>query len=156
MVGPVRSSPLILALLCLAGCEDNSRAEATMFLDRVERLDLDGPMEERRRLVQSLASLPLSSEEVSSARDLCVDAHRAILDAEQSHQRARTHLAEMLEEHGTEAEMPITEKQRIGRDIRDADRALVRSRRLFTDCSRVTEELAQRYRRGGSRRSEGS
>jgi len=87
-----------------------------MFLDRLERLDLDDPAEERRRLVDNLASMPLLDPEVSEARDVCVDAHRSILEAEERQANA----ARLLGRYDAD-EVPVGDDQRqhveITRDI---------------------------------------
>src|SRR5690606_19721232 len=81
-VALVRRALVLWVLVLGAACEGDPSAEARMFLDRVEHLDLDDPLEERRRLVENLATMPLAHPEVAQARDLCVDAHRAMLEAE--------------------------------------------------------------------------
>jgi len=137
---------LFFALCGLASsaCGNDARNDAVLFLDRVQQLDLDAPIQERERLVASLASLPLTSEEVQRARDACVEAHRTILEAESLHRSAR----EALVRAGADEEaMPITERQRIERDIRQSNDAIERSRDLFTRCHRLTRGLETRYRR---------
>jgi hypothetical protein len=143
-----RTLSILVLAACAIGCEPDARNDANLFLDRVRRIDLDDPVEERRRLVDSLASLPLSAEPVQRARDACVEAHRTILEAEELHARARS----AVEEHEDESQMPITERQRIERDIQESNRAIERSREMFTRCHRLTRDLELRYR---SRRGRG-
>lgn len=112
-----------------------------MFLDRVERIDLDNPVAQRRRLVENLATLPLSDSEVTAARDVCVDAHRAILEAEDRHADA----AALVARHGTSP--PAAIHLRVERALDEGDRALARSRDLFSRCHRESRELDARYRR---------
>lgn len=138
---------LVATTLAVAGCEPDARNDANLFLDRVQRIDLDDPVDERERLVDSLASLPLSAEPVQEARDACVEAHRTILEAEALHASAR----EALEGRADETEIPITERQRIERDIQESTRAVERSRGLFSRCHRLTRDLELRYRGRGSR-----
>jgi len=139
----VKRTLSILALAaCAIGCEPDARNDANLFLDRVQRIDLDDPVEQRRRLVDSLASLPLNAEPVQQARDACVEAHRTILEAEELHARARS----AVDGHGEEAGISITERQRIERDIRESNRAIERSRDLFSRCHRLTRDLELRYR----------
>lgn len=114
-----------------------------MFLDRLERLDLDDPAEERRRLVDNLASMPLLDPEVSEARDVCVDAHRSILEAEERQANA----ARLLGRYDADEVPSAGDRARIQRDIDGADAALERSRRLFERCHRQSRELDMRYRR---------
>jgi len=141
---------LILGLgAALGACGDDARNDARVYLDRVQQLDLDDPIEERERLVDSLASLPLSAPEVQRARDACVEAHRTILEAESLHRGAREALVRAdMDEHA----IPITQRQRIERDIQRSNQAIERSRDLFTRCHRLTRSLETRYRR---RRSTG-
>jgi hypothetical protein len=152
-VAPVRR--VLVLFLLLGACESDASPEARMFLDRVERLDLDDPPEERRRLIENLATMPLSHSEVTETRDVCVDAHRSMLEAEELRVEAVALLARCGSACGGEpsgAEIPSTTEQlRARRDldqnIRRADRALERSRDLFSRCHRQTRTLDTRYRR---------
>lgn len=114
-----------------------------MFLDRVEQLDLDDPVAERRRIVDNLASMPLSDDGVKRARDVCVDAHRTIIEAEERQSRA----ARLLARYSAEDVPPVADRERIQQDIDHADRALARSRGLFDRCGREMQDLDLRYRR---------
>lgn len=114
-----------------------------MFLDRLERLDLDNPAEERRRLIDNLANMPLADAEVSEARDVCVDAHRSILEAEERQANA----ARLLGRYEPDQVPSPGDRARIQRDIEGADAALERSRGLFDRCHRHSRELDMRYRR---------
>ena len=137
-----RTSPLIALALVALGCEPDPRNDANLFLDRVARIDLDDPADQRERMVDSLASLPLSATEVMDARDVCVEAHRTILEAETATSRARAALAE----HPSEAGISPPERQRIERDIRASNLAIERSRGMFSNCHRLTRDLELRYR----------
>ena len=142
-----RTLPILALVAVAAACEPDARNDANLFLDRVQRIDLDDTVEERERMVDALAHLPLSAEPVQEARDACVEAHRTILEAEALHANARA----ALEGHAQEDEIAITERQRIERDIQASNRAVERSRGLFSRCHRLTRELELRYRRRGSR-----
>lgn len=114
-----------------------------MFLDRLERLDLDDPADTRRRLVDNLATMPLSDPDVTEARDVCVDAHRNILDAEEAQASASQLLGRYEED-----EVPSAgDRARIQRHIESADAAIERSRDLFARCHRHSRDLDLRYRR---------
>ncbi|MFK7988986.1 MAG: hypothetical protein AB8I08_23415 [Sandaracinaceae bacterium] len=132
----------LFLLLSVLGCEPDPRNDAHLFLDRVERIDLDDPVEVRRRRVDSLATLPVTAEVVRLARDACVDAHRAVIEAEEAAASAR----EILEEYEDEASIPATERQRFERSIETSRRAMDRSRNLFRSCHDRTNDLSLRYR----------
>ena len=143
----------LLALLTLVatllGCEPDARNDAIIFLDRVQRIDLDDPLADRQRLMESLASLPLSAPEVTRARDACVEAHQTIIQAESLTAGARTE----IERYEEESQIPITTRQRIEGDIRRSSDLIERSRSMFDTCHRLTRDLEVRYRRhrrGGS------
>ena len=136
-----RTILLALAVLLVA-CEPDARNDAVIYLDRVQRLDLDDPVAERRRLVESLASLPLSAPEVVSARDACVEAHQTILEAEGHTASAR----EAVERYPEESDIPIPIRQRIERDITRSNQLIERSRAMFDACHRLTRDLEVRYR----------
>ena len=140
----VVSVPLLLVAFAwmLLGCEPDARNDAVIYLDRVGRLDLDDSVADRRRLVRSLASLPLSSPEVQGARDACVEAHETILEAEQLTDRARA----AVERYEDESQIPITARQRIESDISESGRLIERSGPMFDTCHRRTRDLEVRYR----------
>lgn len=143
MSARVRRTLAILVLLAGVACGRDASGEARMFLDRLERLDLDDPPADRRRLVDNLANMPLSDAEVTEARDVCVDAHRNILEAEDLQADA----ARLLARYEADQVPSAGDRARIQRDIQSADAALARSRDLFSRCHRQTRELDVRYRR---------
>ena len=148
---PYRLLAPLLILAALSGCEPDARNDAIIFLDRVQRIDLDDSIADRQRLVESLRSLPLSAPEVTRARDACVEAHETILSAEELTQNAR---AQIERYEGDESQIPITERQRIERDIQRSTQLIERSRSHFDTCHRLTRDLEVRYR-GRRARSDG-
>ena len=144
-----RAAAFALLAVTLLGCEPDARNDATIFLDRVQRIDLDDPIAERRRNVESLASLPLSAPEVQRARDACVEAHQTILDAETLTTSARAE----VERYEDESQIPITARQRIEADIRRSNGLIERSRSLFDTCHRLTRDLEVRYHSERARRA---
>lgn len=130
-------------LVALGGCQQDPSGEARMLLDRLDQLDLDDPVEDRRRVVDNLAHMPLGNDQIREARDVCVEAHRTLLSAEDLHARARAALAP----YEDESTIPITERQRIQRDIDASNRALERASGLVSRCERHTRDLDMRYRR---------
>ncbi len=143
MSARVRWTLAIIVLLAGVACGRDASGEARMFLDRLERLDLDDPADDRRRLVDNLANMPLSDAEVTEARDVCVDAHRNILEAEELQADA----AGLLARYEPDQVPSAGDRARIQRDIQSADAALARSRDLFSRCHRHSRELDMRYRR---------
>ena len=137
-----RVIPILVLCSIAVGCEPDARNDANLFIDRIEVIDLDDPVEDRRERVDALAALPLASVEVQTARDACVEAHRAILEAEDLHARARAAVVD----HADEGALSITERQRIENDIQQSNRAIARSRDLFSRCHRLTRDLDLRYR----------
>ena len=134
-------------MCALAACEGDPRNDANLYLDRVQRIDLDDPLDLRRLRVEALATLPVASDVVRSARDACVEAHRAIIDAEETSAEARA----AFEGYASEDAIPQAERLRIEEDIRQSNRAVERSRGLFSRCHRLTRDLELRYRRRRSR-----
>jgi len=132
----------VLLVALLAACEPDARNDAVIYLDRVQRVDLDDPIPERRRLIESLASLPLSAPQVRDARDACVEAHQTIIEAEDLTRSARA----AVERYEQESMIPATERTRIERDITASNQLIERSRPMFDTCHRLTRDLEVRYR----------
>ncbi len=132
----------LVLLTLLAGCEPDPRSDAVLFLDRVSRIDADEPIEERRRMIESLASLPLGHERVDEARDVCVEGHEKMLAAEELQQDVASALARYQPDDIIDAETR-----------RDLDSRLARARTLISQagplisrCHRLTADLELRYR----------
>ncbi len=134
----------IFAILLATACEPDASADARTFLDRLDRLNLDDPPDQRRRLVENLAHLPLASTEIREVRDICVDAHRNLLEAEDLHQSARRRLAPYAEEG---SRMPAAVGPELERELAAATRARDRAGTLFTRCLERRRGLELRYRR---------
>lgn len=144
-----RALPILFCFV-LPACSDHTGNEARLFLDRVERIDSDDPPERRRPRIEALAALALSSEEVTRARDVCLDAHRALLDAETRQAEARREL-DRITANGANPHAPVEPAvgARIQKAIDDSERAIHRSRDLMPRCQDEVGELNRKY---GSRR----
>lgn len=138
----MRATLILVALTLAAACDHDPTAEARTLVERVNQLDLHAPPDERRRRVDSLASLPLRDEAIKATRDVCVDAHRSILDAEERHANA----IGLYAVHGEAA--PDDVRSDIERNLEESSRALERSRDLFSRCLSETGSLEGRYGRG--------
>ncbi|MCA9528539.1 MAG: hypothetical protein KC543_00225 [Myxococcales bacterium] len=81
----------------LAGCHhQQARAEASVVVERVDAIRALSPADDygaRASAIDTLAKLPLHSDDARSARDACVALERALLEAEQSSELARASLA---------------------------------------------------------------
>src|SRR5689334_3374981 len=82
----------ILAFGLVVACGDREGNEARLFLDRVEQIDIEAPPEVRRDRIDALASIAIESTDVKRTRDLCVEAHRTLLDAEAKQASAQADL----------------------------------------------------------------
>ncbi len=147
VTAPPFSALLVAALvaawaLSALGCEPDPRNDAVLFLDRVARIDADDPIEERRRMIESLASLPLAAERVDQARDACVEGHEKMLAAEELQQDVASHLAR----YEASDVLPADERQQLDSQL-DRARTLIRQAGpLISRCHRMTADLELRYR----------
>lgn len=132
--------PLLL-LPSLAACGE-SENEARLFLERYDRLD---PVDvaSRRALVEDLRAMPLSSEEVKRARDVCADLHESFLVAEAASAEARAALAEyqLLEATARSPEGAAEIEAAIER----SQAAIERADSLKEGCLGRVERLKTRY-----------
>lgn len=134
---------LLGACACaLAACEPDPRNDAVLFLDRVGRIDADDPIAERRRMIDSLASLPLSSERVDRARDACVEGHQKMLDAEELQQQ----VAAALARYEASDTIPAEERATLDSQLSRARGLIAQAGPLISDCHRMTADLDVRYR----------
>lgn len=150
LAAPMRSllaTPLVLTLsLATIGCGggDGGRNDALIFLDRYESIDIDMASEDRRPLVLALSELAIADEEVQRARSTCVEAHEALLRAEDQQAEARRRLLEASA--GGAQEVPASAAREIETAIAASDTAIQSSRELFPRCQREVRALQARYR----------
>lgn len=135
---------LTLFLPALSGCdrEARTRAEARTFLALYEATDHRAPVLERERKVAQLEQLTLTDAVVRRARDQCVAAHRALIAAEHSNERATKQLDEALagQPNGEALSEGTTTGIRSG--IEQAERSLAEARRLFEKCEADARDLS--------------
>ncbi len=141
---PLRLLAVALGLAAVlgAGCEDAERNEAQLLLDRLARVEDDGPVALRRRALDSVGRLGLAAPEVVRVRDACVRAHDALLTAEQEQEGARAALERAT---ASGAQLAPDAAERIAGAIARSDQAIARSRALFPACQDGQRSLALRF-----------
>lgn len=128
------------------GCgDDRVRNEALLFLDRYEQIDMHAPTAERRPLIEGLRDLSLVIPDVVHARDACVAAHLGLLEAEETHERARDELIRASE--GGDRPLEMDAAARIEAAINESNDAIERSPALFERCYREVRGLEGRFPR---------
>jgi hypothetical protein len=148
----VRFAPIILACSLVAcACDDTqTRNEAMLFIDRFEDVDVDDPLEERRTAIDGIRHLVLRDPTVSAARDQCVSAYDALIEAEDQHGLARHLLVGTFLPDGGEVPVPPDLAAQINGAIEHSDEAIARSRELFPRCTRAVGQLERRFPRHAS------
>jgi hypothetical protein len=137
---------LLLSLVSSCSCDDEqARNEAMLFLDRFQDIDVDDELEERRTAIAGIHDLALTDATVIAARDTCVTAHEALIEAEDQHAVAN-HLFVESSAAG-EHEVPAEVAAQINAAIEHSDEAIARSRELFPRCTSAVSQLERRYHR---------
>jgi hypothetical protein len=128
------------------GCQDKTANEARLFLDRAGRIEIDGPRQARRDRIDALAGLALEDPQIVAARDLCVEAHRTLFDAEETQASAQTEL-DRITKNGADpnADIEPAVAARLDRQITEARRGIDRSHELMPRCQDEVGELTRRY-----------
>lgn len=129
-------------LTAIGGCEPDPRNDAILFLDRVGRIDADDPIEERRRMIQSLAALPIASERVDEARDACVAGHDKMLSAEQLQEDVRA----TLSRYAPTDTIADADRATLDSQLAEARTLIEQAGPLISRCHRMTTDLEVRYR----------
>lgn len=126
--------------------DDRTRNDALLFLDRYDDLDVDDAIEQRRPLVDDIAALPFSSNEVDGVRDHCVDAHRTLIVAEERGVEARA-LFDRATDGGRvpEGDIPTDIRASIEAALGESNDALERVRPLMADCDDRVRRLRTRF-----------
>jgi hypothetical protein len=139
---------LAFALLFSRG-DGGTRNDALLFLDRYQVLDLDDPIEERRRTVEALATMPFAADEVRAVRDRCVEAHRTLIRAEERGAEARA-IFERATDQGriSDDEISTDVRASIESALQESNESLPRARELLRTCMEDTRRLEVRFRPG--------
>ncbi|MDQ3037473.1 MAG: hypothetical protein M3Y87_34075 [Myxococcota bacterium] len=138
--GALESSPF-------GGGDERTRNDAMLFLARYDQLDVDDPIDQRRPLVESLEAMPFATPEVDRARDFCVDAHRALILAEERGIEARAAF-DRASEGGRieEPDIPTETRASIESALTESNDALARAREQLPRCMREARDLGTRFR----------
>lgn len=151
MQGAVRTTlPLVLFALLASACscdDEQARNDAMIFIDRVEEFDVDDPLEDRRQVVESIRALALTDPSVVAARDTCVEAYGALIEAEDQHALARHILVGTFLPDGGEQEIPPETQAEIEAALDHSEDAIARSREAIPRCTRAVGELEHRFPR---------
>jgi hypothetical protein len=136
---------LCLGLSLVFACGDRAENEGQLFLARAEFVTLEGPVAERRRLLDALEALPLEDETVIAVRTACVEGHRSLIDAEVA-QREATIALDRLTAGRDDVQIPREEAERIEAIIARSNQAIVESGEQLQAC----EDGKRNLRRGPS------
>jgi len=135
---------VVIALLASAACGDDEANEARLLIDRIEGLGSPDVVDRRRR-VNALMRLPLTSPRVVEVQQACVPMHEALVRADEA--TAEAHIAvDELEagdrSAGGRAADALARSESAVLEVRDRREA----------CETLLAQLRTRYapRRGGS------
>ncbi len=146
----LRLAPALVLLLVASACscdDEQTRNEAMLFIDRIEDFDVDDDIEDRRRVVDSIRELALTDPDVIAARDTCVAAYGALIEAEDQHALARHLLVgTFLPDGGEQAIAPEMQAQIEGA-LDHSTEALARSQEAVPRCTRAVGALERRFPR---------
>jgi hypothetical protein len=143
----------ISTVLWLAACacdDTQTRNEAMLFIDRFEDIDVDDPLEERRAAIDGVRNLALTDPTVVAARDQCVSAYGALIEAEDQHDLARHMLVSTFLPDGGEMPVPPELADQINAAIAHSDEAIARTQELMPRCTRAVGQLERRFPRHAS------
>lgn len=143
----VHAAGLIVSLLA-GGCTDQQeriRAEARSLLTMYEATSHRAPLAERERKITKLSQLAISDEPLRKTRDLCVEAHRALVRAERENDSASSQLEQALAAQNDGGALPADQVETIRNSIASAERAISASRGSFEQCESEMRTLSLRY-----------
>ena len=135
---------VVLFGLLLAGCEDRRDNEERLLLDRASHVDHDAPEPIRAQQIEDLATVVLQTDELATLRDMCVEGHRALLEAETEQARAGQELA-ALSGGDPNARIPTEKARSVADAIQASSSALERARELLRSCQAELAELRHRH-----------
>lgn len=135
------SACAIAAALLGCGGEDSGAREARDLLERIARLELRGPADERARRIEQLRALALTDPELVRVRDACALAHAGLLAAESDQAAVRLRLEQAGDAAISPPELTVmaAQVQQASARLRDAQSAL-------PECESRTRALLARKR----------
>jgi hypothetical protein len=142
------NSALLALVACLIpaaalGCgrDDSGAEQARALLDRIARLDLRSPADERARRIEQLRALALTDPQLARVRDACALAHAGLLAAESEQAAVRKQLDQPRDAAISQAELAVmaAKVQQASQRLRDAQGAL-------PECETHTRALLERHR----------
>jgi hypothetical protein len=143
----IPAAALVVSLLA-SGCtdrEDRIRAEARSLLTMYEATSHRAPLDERERKITQLSQLAISDAPLRKTRDLCVEAHRALVRAERENDVASSQLEKALAAQNDGGPLPAEQVETIRNSIASAERAIGASRGSFEQCESEIRTLSLRY-----------
>ena len=138
---------LIVAIPVISACEDSERLESRMLLEQMQTLDINLPYQRRKSAVKRLEALVFSEARLSSIRDRCVRAHRALIEAEEQQEKAKRVLND-LPTGNAKASVPISDSVEIARAIERSNAEIERAKKSFPSCERDIRRLKLRFATG--------
>jgi hypothetical protein len=135
----IRGLGLFAALsTACCGAEKSARDDVHTVLEAISRLDPNAPAETRRAAIEAVSALPIEDKEILELRDVCLQAHRGLLEAEVDQQAVRAAL-----------ESPEPASQQLGvlqGKMQRAAAVLATAHAALTTCESRSRELTVRYR----------
>jgi hypothetical protein len=146
VVSSVATACAIVFAVVATGTGDRERAEASLFLERFQAIDIEDPLVERRERIEAIARSPISTEEIDAIRDACVAAHRTMIHAEDSSAAARAHF-EQATAGNPGAHIPTEVQASIELALSESNDALERAREQLPRCEDRVRSLEVRFSR---------
>lgn len=131
---------IVALVFGLYACQTEVRQQATKLVAIGQAIDPALPPEMRQPHVHAMAKLPLSDKALISTRDLCVQAHQALVDAELSHKRAMNMVA--TQGH---SELTAVQAQRLEKEISSSNAQLTKAKDKLPGCEDQLRQLRIKY-----------
>ena len=130
---------LIVAAVCPGcGSEKGVRDDAHAVLEAISRLDPNAPVEARHAAIAAVGSLPVEDKELVALREVCLEAHRGLLEAEVEQQAVRAAI---------DGPQPATEQLgALQGKMQRAAAVLATAQAALTTCETRSREITMRYR----------
>jgi hypothetical protein len=119
------------------GARDSEHEEARELLERIARLDPNAPSDTRGAALSALEAMPLHDQGLRAMREVCLAAHRGLLEAERGQAAVRARL---------EGDKPETDLPALQAAMQKATAQLAQAQTALTQCEDQTRKATVRYR----------
>jgi hypothetical protein len=137
---------ILLTLPWSYGCQDAKKQESRALLELVHAINIKDPYPKRKAALAALQRVEIRDNGVARVRELCVKAHKALIESEERQSQARLTLGGSVSGN-PKSPFPADKANEVTTMIEQSNTALRLAITTFPLCEREIRSLAIRFSR---------